>query len=68
MIHDIVEAQCDKCGRTNQVQKILSSTPAGLTPSLEEIFKALGWKFIRDDKHELKRVLCAFCVSKEEKG
>ena len=61
MIRDTIEIQCDKCGRHEQIQRMILYRISRLMSSFIEELEIAGWKFIRDEEYQLKKVLCPHC-------
>jgi peptide methionine sulfoxide reductase MsrB len=66
MIRETVEIQCNRCGRHQEIQRMIVYRISGLMPSFVQELETAGWKFERDDEYKLTRVLCWHCAGKEK--
>lgn len=62
MIRDTIEIQCDRCGRHEQIQRMIAYRISSLMASFIQELETAGWMFERDSEYSLKRVYCPFCV------
>lgn len=67
MIRETVEVRCDRCGRHQQIQRMIVYRISGLMQSFIAELETAGWKFIRDDEHKLTSVLCHQCAKERGK-